>query len=209
MADKIDVSQWSKGLKRIPPQLVVDMIRGHINRANIIVEVGSGNGHFAAFIETELDTKVIAIDPDSTGCGFIQSSNVRRPDYDSVESYKKAVPEPSPILLALNWPEPNLDYDINAIRALNPHQILLIIESTGSAGSNELLSWVGKFTTGDRFGGYTNHELPPNPYGLVSRITANAGDFVYEALFLETDYSDGPVIKNIDTPQERDPCIIS
>jgi hypothetical protein len=173
-----------------------------------IVEVGSGNGHFAAFIEKELNTKVITIDPDSTGRGFIPSINVKHPDYDSVESFMMTG-VPDPLLLIINWPEPNLDYDINAIRSLKPHQILLIIESTGAAGSEELLDWVSKFTTGKRFGGDAHSKSGTHPYGLVSRITADAGDFVYEALFLEIGYSGEPVIKNIDVPPEHDPCIIS
>ena len=200
------MDNWSKGLRRIPPADVIGMIKERHD--DTIVEVGSGNGHFAAFIEKELNTKVITIDPDSTGRSFIPSINVKRPDYDSVESFMKTE-VPDPLLLVINWPEPNLDYDINAIRALKPHQILLIVESTGGAGSEELLDWVSKFTTGKRFGGGAHNESGDHPYGLVSRITADAVDFVYEALFLEIDYSEEPVIKNIDVPPEHDPCIIS
>lgn len=212
----MDPANVSKGLAIVTPELVIKQLRDHY-RSTSIVEVGSGNGAFANLISLELGINVTTIDPDTTGTGYLRRSTiVRKANFPRVADYIRSSPigpgEQS--CLVLNWPDPSTTaYDLEAIIKLVPRQVLIIVDSTGGAGSTELLTWMHSrdFLRGDLFGGVRAAPITPmwmERYKPVFSIVRDSDAFVYTSIMLELDYD-----KDVDTDYakiapEQDPCVI-
>lgn len=104
-----------------------------------IVSVGSGDGFVENHLEKTFGINIICVDPKK----YENSETCKTSEYDTVEQLLKAKPSiKSNCVLFLNWPIPNdSTYDFDAIMSLQPEDIILIFESTGSAGGIKLQEW--------------------------------------------------------------------
>jgi len=92
------------------------------------LSIGSGNGYFESLYHQKYpsDPQIICIDPDrlSYNSGGLSKAFIE-PIYATVEEYKRANPKKD-TLLFINWPDPEIPYDIDSIRSLNPLGFFII-----------------------------------------------------------------------------------
>ena len=92
------------------------------------LSIGSGNGYFESLYHQKYpsDPKIICIDPArlSYNSGGLSGAFVE-PTYLKVEDYKRANPKKN-TLLFINWPDPEIPYDIDSIISLNPVGFFII-----------------------------------------------------------------------------------
>ena len=105
---------------------------------------GSADGKFEKYYNDNfLTPKIICVDPDPTKF-HRHYPVVLEPEYSTVEELINSNPkivENSQALLI--WVSPNLNYDIDVIKKLKPKKLLVLWDSTGSAGSQEFHEYIG------------------------------------------------------------------
>ena len=98
------------------------------------VSVGSGNGQVEKALRED-GLKMTTIEPFPNAFNPLEEQI--QPDFDYVDSYITASENSQPpqnLVLLLNWAEPSLDYDQEAIDKLQPQFILSVYETSGGAG---------------------------------------------------------------------------
>jgi hypothetical protein len=133
------------------------------NYNNPIISVGSGNGVVEKFIkDNNPNIKIICIDPNPNQFIPVKNNEFIKPEFDTIENLLKE--QPSIIencILFLNWPSPNdSTYDIEAVRSLQPSDIITIVDKSGTAGGEEFLEWLNN----------------PNPYHIVAETIRHGKD---------------------------------
>jgi len=138
-----------------------------------IISVGSGNGYFEYLINKIFNINIICIDP--TPNNFLSKNDgpFIQPNYETVDSLLLENNSKEDCLLILNWVTNDEDgnYDVEAIKKLNPIGIFIIYEQTGIAGS-ELFHQIRPLNKGNML------ELPI--------LNSNSNKLIYD--FKRTEY---------------------
>lgn len=113
-----------------------------------VVSVGSGSGYVEKYcldrIENLQMTLIDPLDPSENNFCPVPEHLSRKPDYSTVSKLIESTPTiVGNCHLFLNWSLPNHEcYDFDAIIDLQPEQIIICCEVSGSAGSNKMLAWL-------------------------------------------------------------------
>ena len=117
------------------------------------LSIGSGNGYFESLFSKNFNNEpqIICIDPNPLSYGAYElTKEFIEPSYATAEEFKQKNPDRETVLF-INWPDPTVSYDIEAIRLLKPIAFFIIyaerVDDTGSlvehrAGSNELQAFL-------------------------------------------------------------------
>ena len=160
-------------LERLHELFSIENFGADIDRLSI----GSGNGYFESLYHQKYpsDPQIICIDPDRLSYNSRGLSKAFiEPSYATVEEYKRANPEKN-TLLFINWPDPEIPYDIDSIRSLNPVGFFIIyamrphdmtppmtddmVPHAGSDGLHHVLNSIdgrNLMINGSNFGCFTN-----------------------------------------------------
>lgn len=139
-----NVSSWSDN---IPYDTFKEYVILMMSNNQPLVSVGSGLGLNERRLETDLNINILCIDPKPHS--FNNQGDEKKchmPDYSLVDDLIK---EKADLIgncnLMLCWPYPNEStYDIEAIVKLKPSSVLIVYESLGGAGGNQLHNWLEK-----------------------------------------------------------------
>jgi len=93
-----------------------------------LISIGSGNGLFEKCCEDVFGKKIICIDPAPTSFASsgLDDKPFIKPDFDTVDNYLLSATKKDKSILFLIWPDPTLDYDIEAILKLKPISFFII-----------------------------------------------------------------------------------
>ena len=167
-----------------------------IEESDYIISVGSGCGEIEDYIERERNKTIICIDPNpesSIGKNYHQKTNssvVKPPNYPTLDNFLNEVDiKNKKITLMIIWSTPRgYDYDIEAISKLNPENIIILYDVTGSAGSRYLHHWLapikndyGLLDTSDPC---PHRFYKPKTYHLISEYTHLGEHVTYTLLYL-------------------------
>lgn len=159
-----------------------------------VVSIGSGNGHVERHIENEFETEILCVDPN-----HVKNTNINLYKTSTYDNISHLLETRSDLIgnctLFINWSTPNAStWDYEAIRDIKPNHILIVFESTGSAGSKLLHEWLN-------FCGVVTDKIPSkqtiNSYEFVKYNVVKStikrkeifpdGMFEYEILWLSKD----------------------
>jgi hypothetical protein len=204
------------------------------------VSIGSGRGSIERRLEDGRDI-IICVDPNPTSYQRVSRTFPDKPPkYKDVHELKAA--EPNLIgqcNILLNWPNPDKEgrFDLESILLLHPRRVLLVIDTTGGSGSDELLCWLQSLPSFKKnfeikpsrdfrgeFGWINECDNPPLPSYRVSEssfyaVAGNSSfsDAVYRYVLLvrndDTEYPDDYVPKmkkcvGFDEQGDEDGCSI-
>lgn len=153
-----------------------------------MISVGSGNGVAEKMIEGATKRKIVCVDPDPFD--FIDvPENMRNeicvlPMYPRIEEYLLANPSMMrECALFINWPRPGIvgggaGYDIAAIASAQPKYVIIICETSGTAGSQSLLQWLGRCGVPFNMISHDDNVIAPDmpPYILSGTYTVLSKD---------------------------------
>lgn len=134
-----------RGLKNIGQRLFMEYIN-KLDKSLPLIDLGSGNGFITSYlINNKLN--VIPVDPIILSNYFPSIDNILfRPLYETVK--QMIIDKPNIVgncNLLLNWCNPsNNSYDYEAIKLLDPKNIIVITELTGGANSPLFHTWLRK-----------------------------------------------------------------
>ncbi len=163
----------------------------YLDPKNTIYSVGSGMGAVEKLASHE-GLRVICIDPFPASC--FQTGDQHcfiKPDYAYLDHIEQIDEQATLFLLA---PSPWESWDIEAVRKHSWKQIMLIVETSGSAGSDELLNWLKPILAGEASQeNYTlkYQAIKHEQTGLDSPFW---GGSHYTCVVLEKGYQDKPKI---------------
>lgn len=156
-----------------------------------IVSIGSGNGHVERHMEIVFGKPICCVDPNQ-----IPNQNqdlYKTSEYLNVHDLLNVMPNlKNNSTLFINWSTPNdSTYDFEAIKAVNPTNVLVVFESTGSGGGTLFQKWLNfcgvvtdeKFTKSD----VTLYDFPVYNiiHSTLSRIEKPPyGQFEYSIVWL-------------------------
>ena len=105
-----------------------------------LISIGSGNGLFEKCSEDVFGKKIICIDPEPTSFASsgLDDKPFIKPDFNTVNDYLLSATKKDKSILFLIWPDPSLDYDIEAIFKLKPISFFIIYGDFPLAGSEYL-----------------------------------------------------------------------
>lgn len=136
----------SNGLAHIGYKRFISYLE-NINKKTPIIDVGSGYGNITEEL-IQLGYDVIPVDPINAIYGPYEHKEkiIYMPKYDTVNTLIVERPEIiSNNTLLLNWCTPDDSiYDIESIMLLKPNDIIVIFDSSGSAGGTTFHHWLGK-----------------------------------------------------------------
>lgn len=113
-----------------------------------IISVGSGNGCIEKLIDQTIGTNIICIDPYPNTFNPAPDHLKKDPAYPNVdECIKSNMQIVGNCSLMINWAQPELDYDFEAITKLNPMYILWIGELRGASSGIKFRDWLLGQTT--------------------------------------------------------------
>lgn len=114
------------------------------------VEVGSGNGVLARYVQSVLGISIELVDPNPNTFIPAPSDVSQRAVHKNVDAllYKKPELKKNCVLI-LNWAPPGPSYDLYAIQVMKPCHVLAIYETDvgtelGSAGGDDFRQWLSR-----------------------------------------------------------------
>lgn len=126
-----------------------------------VVSVGSGIGWFEKLMETKYDMNIICVDPHPTSNynkSIFENATksdlpMHMPDFRTCDDLLLAKPDLiGNCKLLLIYPTPDgggQDYDFSAIQQIQPSSIFLLVDVSGSAGGEKLLTYLNRGVEND------------------------------------------------------------
>lgn len=110
--------------------------------ADPIVSIGSGNGYVERHMEQLFGKSIYCVDPNHVP--NTNSELYKTSEYDDVYNLLESKSDLcDQSTMFINWSSPNEStYDFEAIKAMNPNNVLIVFESTGSGGGRILQKWL-------------------------------------------------------------------
>lgn len=138
-----DVPILNNALRQIGLDVLEKYFSANYNTSpDPVISIGSGNGYVERHMEKKFERSIYCVDPNhvpNTNSDLYKTSEYRDV-YELLES-KPELYEHSTVFI--NWSNPNDSiYDFEAIKAMNPNNVLIVFESTGSGGGKLLQKWL-------------------------------------------------------------------
>lgn len=129
-------------IKHIGYSHILSIFRKIPNRTTI-VSVGSGNGVFEKNLDRDIRSDIICVDPNFNNFNKCKEVNqTKKPLFKTTDDLLKSGIKDTHTLI-LNWTLPNdSSYDYESIVKLNPENVFVLCDLTGTGGSSHLLSWL-------------------------------------------------------------------
>ncbi len=157
--------------KTVDIDIIAEYVYEASKHTDMIVSVGSGLGYHEYYIDKKYNTDIICIDPNpKSSLNANYHSDVpynkiyKNPKYKNIYQFmNKNNIKNKKITLMLIWPYVMFDeYDIEAIYKLNPENIILYFDISGTSGSNYLQKWLEKHNK-EILDKYINIPIPKMP----------------------------------------------
>ncbi len=145
----------------IPYEMVLKYYVAYVLSSLPIISIGSGTGEFENYLEDKTGKEIICVDPtpteyESGEWGLFKEAKkdrksdkeikiFKKPDYKNVDELiadKKDIVGNCSIMIIWPYPDPNGNYDMNAIKKLNPSRVLLLYSRDGHSGSDALREYI-------------------------------------------------------------------